>query len=115
MSRSSVQEAPRLVTNRFYRFSLGVVLGLLVGGGTLLSFLATLSPSTGLPTGGFPSIILSIMTYGGFALIVFGYLYKKDGKKPFISDFALGCGIGLIVIYFINAGIGNTSAIPLSD
>lgn len=106
---------PKFITNRFYRFSLGVALGLLVGGATLLSFLHDLSPTTGLPTGGFPDIILSFMTYGGFALIAFGYLYKRDTKKPFISDFALGCGIGLIVIYFINAGIGNTAAIPLSD
>lgn len=108
------KETTRLVTNRFYRFGLGVFLGMLIGGGILLSFANDISPSTGIATG-IPSIILSAMTYGGLVLIAFGYLYKEDGKKTFIGDFALGCGIGLIAVWFINAGIGNQGAIPLSD
>ena len=107
-------QTTRLVTNRFYRFSLGVLLGIMVGGGTLLTFASDIPPSTGVPTG-IPGVILSIMTYVGLVLIGFGYLYQKNGEKTFIGDFALGCGIGLIVIWFINAGIGNTAAIPLSD
>ena len=107
-------QSTRLITNRFYRFSLGALLGILIGGGILLSFARYISPSTGVVTG-FPSIVLSAMTYGGLILIAFGYLYKKDGKKTFIGDFALGCGIGLIAMWFVNAGIANTAAIPLSD
>lgn len=107
-------ETTKLMSNRFYRFSLGVLLGILVGGGLLLTFAKYISPSTGVVTG-LPSIVLSAMTYGGLILIAFGYLYKKDGKKTFIGDFALGCGIGLIAMWFVNAGLANTAAIPLSD
>ena len=107
------EHAPKLVTNRFYRFILGVVLGCLVGGATLLTYARDISPA-GIATG-LPSIIVSIMTYGGFDLIAFGYLYKKNGKKTFVGDLALGLGIGLIVVWFINAGFDNTAAIPLSD
>ena len=108
------KQSTKLVANRFYRFGLGVFLGMLIGGGILLSFDNDISPSTGMVTG-IPSIILSAMTYGGLVLIAFGYLYKEDGKKTFVGDFALGCGIGLIAVWFINAGIGNPGAIPLSD
>lgn len=107
------KQAPKLVTSRFYRFILGVILGCIVGGAVLLTFARYISAAG--TAYGLPSIILSVMTYGGFVLIVFGYFYKKDGKKTFIGDFALGCGIGLIVMWFANAGIDNTAAIPLSD
>lgn len=108
------KQTSRLVTNRIYRFSLGVLLGIFVGSGILLTFAKYISPSTGVVTG-IPSLILSAMTYGGFILIAFGYLYKQNGKKTFIGDFALGCGVGLIAMWFVNAGIDNTAAIPLSD
>lgn len=102
-------EPTAIVTNRFYRFGLGVALGILIGGGLLLTYTGNL------PSSGVPSIILSIMTYAGFAFIAFGYFYKKGGKKTFLGDFVLGVGIGLIVVWFINAGIGNPGAVPLSD
>lgn len=103
------RQTPKIVSNRIYRFALGVVVGGVIGAALLLTF------SGNLPASGITSVILSVMTYGALFLIAFGYFYKKGGKKTFVGDFALGVGVGLIVIWFVNAGIANPSAIPLDQ
>ena len=49
------------------------------------------------------------MTYIGIALILFGYFYKKDCKKPFLADFALGLGVGMLLVWFMAAGVEAAS------
>jgi peptidoglycan/LPS O-acetylase OafA/YrhL len=98
-----------LMEKRPYRFILGLIIGSTIGGILVLSF------SGNLLAAWIESIILSFVTYGGIALIIFGYLYKKNGQKTFVSDFALGVGIGLIVVWFVGAGNGTITSTPASE
>jgi hypothetical protein len=83
--------------------SIGVVIGAI-----LVSIFSAFDPTW------VGDAILSGMTYGGFAFIIFGFLYKKNGAKNFIADFFLGVGIGLILVWFIGAGNGTITSIDLN-
>ncbi len=98
----------KFVTVRPYRFMLGLVLGFALGSALVVIFSGSFQPSW------LASGILSSMTYGGFALILFGYFYKRNGDKTFIKDFLLGTGIGLILVWFVAAGNGTLSLVNIS-
>ncbi|MGI0091221.1 MAG: hypothetical protein ACREBS_05890 [Nitrososphaerales archaeon] len=95
------QRASSIVRNRPYRFILGLLLGFVFGAILVLVFSSSIAPSW------IGDIILSSMTYGSFALVLFGYFYKKDGRKTFAADFLFGLGVGLILVWFVGAGNGT--------
>jgi hypothetical protein len=97
----------KILTNRAYRFILSLGVGAAIGASLLATF-STFSPSW------LGSIVLSGMTYSGFAFILFGFFYKKNGVQNFTGDFLLGLGVGLIVVWFIGAGNGTITSIDLN-
>ena len=84
---------------RAVRLAVGVVVGFVVATILVLVSSGNLVPSWVANT------ILSVMTYSGFAFVILGYFYKRNGKKPFAADFMLGFGVGLILIYYVEAGL----------
>jgi peptidoglycan/LPS O-acetylase OafA/YrhL len=93
----------KIVMSRRYRFVIGLLCGVSIGSVVLALFSGSLvSEWVG-------TLVLSVMTYGGFALILFGYFYKRNGSKDFVSDFTLSMGIGLILVWFVAAGNGSIS------
>jgi hypothetical protein len=105
--RSSSSLRLKFLTYRKYRFISGFVTGLVIA--TILVAIFSGSAASTAQFVGVGGVILSGMTYIGFALIIFGYFYKKDGKKPFLADFALGLGVGMILVWFIAAGVEAAS------
>ncbi len=95
-----------IVQSRPRRFIFGLAVGFAIGGTLLALFSGTLAATW------VENLILSCMTYAGFALILFGYFYKKNGQKTFATDFLLGIGIGLALAWFVGAGNGS---LTLSD
>jgi hypothetical protein len=95
-----------LTKNRPIRFILGIVLGSVIGGVLLALFSGSLAPFW------IQNIVLSGMTWSAFALILFGYFYKKNGEKTFSIDFLFGIGIGMTLAWFVGAGNGT---LTLSD
>jgi hypothetical protein len=91
----------KLINERVYRFILGLIVGVSLGSVVIFVFSGSIMSSL------VESIFLSFVTYGGFALILGGYFYKKNGQKTFASDFALGMGIGMIMVWFVGAGNGT--------
>jgi hypothetical protein len=90
-----------LVQRRAYRFVLGIVLGVASGATLVLVFSSASIP------GWLGDGVLSAMTYAGFALILFGYFYRRGKTRNFASDFTLAIGIGIILVWFIGAGNGT--------
>lgn len=89
-----------LVERRVYRFIIGLALGVSFGVICLLVF-SSYNPSW------IGSAVLSVMTYLGLALILFGYFYKRGETKRFAADFTLALGIGIILVWFVGAGNGT--------
>ena len=79
----------------------GLILGIVFGFG-IESILEAVS-SGSLSFSWLSGAILTIVTYGAFALILFGFFYRKDGHKTLSADFLLGIGIGIILVWFIGA------------
>lgn len=95
----------KLTMRRPYRFILGLITGVTIGAILILIFSGiNVSQSDQLSLA---SVVLSGMTYSGFALVLFGYLYKRGGAKNFMADFLLGVGIGIILVWFVGAGNGS--------
>ncbi len=92
---------PAFFQRRVYRFIFGIVLGVSVGSAALIIFSGNLEPSW------VGNVVLSTMTYLGFALILFGYFYKRGETKNFTADFFLALGIGIILVWFVGAGNGT--------
>lgn len=114
--KSEVQLGPqrspvisKIVNDRKYRFAVGLISGAIIGG-----LLVAISSGSIVPSwaGG---VIQSGVTYGGFALILFGYFYKKGGAKTFSADFALGFGIGMILVWFVVTGAEDATAVGSND
>lgn len=80
-----------------------------LGAGLLAGFISAsvlvLSLSRSIMAAQAANTVLSAMTYSGFALVIFGYFYKRKGQKNFTADFLLGLGLGLILIYYVEAGM----------
>ena len=91
----------KLVSKQPYRIILGIASGFVFEAILVTVLSGNFSPSW------LGNTIVLIVSYGGFGLIIFGYLYKKNGEKPFSSDFILGMGIGIILVWFIGAGSGS--------
>jgi hypothetical protein len=91
----------KIITGRKYRFTAGLVSGFVIGAILIPIFSGPTAPNF-VGVGG---VILSAMTYIGLALIAFGYFYKKDRAKTFVGDFAMGLGVGLLLAWFIAAGV----------
>ena len=108
MSKTVQQRPSVLFSSRPYRFVFGLVLGFIVGAILVLVFSGISSPAW------IGSVVLSSMTFSGFALILFGYFYKRKGVKTFSSDFLLGFGIGLILVWFVGAGNGTLTLTDIS-
>ena len=97
-----------LVERRVYRFIFGLVIGALLGTTFLLVFSGNFQP----PWIG--SAALSAMTYLGFALVLFGYFYKRGKTKNFAADFLLALGIGILLVWFVGAGNGTLTLTDLT-
>jgi hypothetical protein len=111
-AQPSQQRSPvtsKIVNDRKYRFAVG-----LVSGGVLGAILVAISSISIVPpwAGG---VIQSGVTYGGFALILFGYFYKKDGARTFWADFSLGLGVGMILVWFVVTGAEDATAVGSND
>lgn len=107
----SKQRSPvisKIANDRKYRFAVGLVSGAIIG-----AILVALSSGSIVPqwVGG---VIQSGVTYGGFALILFGYFYKKGGVRTFLADFALGLGVGMILVWFVVTGAEDATAVGSS-
>jgi len=102
------QRASIFFSSRPYRFVFGLVLGFIAGAILVLVFSGITSPAW------IGSDVLSSMTFSGFALILFGYFYKRKGVKTFAADFLLAFGIGLILVWFVGAGNGTLTLTDIS-
>ena len=108
MSKTLQHGPSALFNSRPYRFVLGLVLGFIAGAILVLVFSGITSPAW------IGSYVLSSMTFSGFALILFGYFYKRKGVKTFAADFLLAFGIGLILVWFVGAGNGTLTLTDIS-
>ena len=83
---------------RALRVAAGIIVGLALAAIFAVAFSGNAFPSW------VGNAVMSATTYMGIAFAIFGYFYKKNGQKTFASDFLLGFGIGLILIYWIEDG-----------
>ncbi len=81
------------------RLAVGIFIGFVISS---ILVLATSGNAVSATAG---NAILSVMTYSGFALVIFGYFYRRNRHRILIADFLLGLGIGIILIYYAEAGL----------
>jgi len=88
---------PKFAPKQLYVLILGIVFGFTLE--AILVVVSSGSPSSFWWSGA----IVSFITYGAFALILFGLFYRKGGERTLIADLLLGIGIGIILVWFIGA------------
>jgi hypothetical protein len=87
---------PKFAPKQIYVLILGVAFGF-----TLEAILVIASSGSSSPF--WLGAIVSFITYGAFALVLFGFFYRKGGERTLAADLLLGIGIGIILVWFIGA------------